>query len=265
MGIGFFAPLPLALMMPFMAGQSMLMGDAFGKSYQYGKRKISAMSNEEFNKLTPADLAKDITADFTALIPELKIAMAKSTELQSLIIREMGNILKTIPDEIKNFFAPADDGGNIQTTNVSYSGSLGVPLGPKAGSPEDQFGVVRDLGKQAIKKVLPGSLGGTGPGLGPAKKHQPPPVFKQTTLSKIQLMNNTISNLVPQLFRGATSKRRKSQSSNIQLEKLKRAVRANIASLQSSPFKAGSREFGIKLMTYKKAVQNVLNWEFTYI
>ncbi len=35
-GIGFFAPLPLAMMMPFMAGQSMLMGDAFGKSYQYG-------------------------------------------------------------------------------------------------------------------------------------------------------------------------------------------------------------------------------------
>ena len=84
-------------MMPFMAGQSMLMGDAFGKSYQYGKRKISAMSNEEFNKLTPTDLAQDITADFTALIPELKIAMAQSTEFQAQIIAAM-----TIPTSASN-------------------------------------------------------------------------------------------------------------------------------------------------------------------
>ncbi len=70
-----------------MAGQSMLMGDAFGKSYQYGKRKISALTNEEFNELTPADLAKDITADLQALIPELKVAMQASTEFQGQIIR----------------------------------------------------------------------------------------------------------------------------------------------------------------------------------
>ncbi len=81
----------------------MLMGDAFGKSYQYGKRKISAMSNEDFNKLTPADLAKEITADFTVLIPELKIAMQQSTEFQGQIIVEMGNILKTLPDIVKEF------------------------------------------------------------------------------------------------------------------------------------------------------------------
>ncbi len=102
-GLGFFAPLPLALMLPFMAGQSMLMGDAFGKSYQYGKRKISAMSNEEFNALTPADLAKDITADFTILIPELKLAMQQSTEFQKDIIIEMGEILKDLPDIVKQF------------------------------------------------------------------------------------------------------------------------------------------------------------------
>ncbi len=35
-----------------MATQSMVMGDAFGQAFQYGKRKISAMSNEEFNKTT---------------------------------------------------------------------------------------------------------------------------------------------------------------------------------------------------------------------
>ncbi len=102
-GIGFFAPLPLAMMLPFMAGQSMLMGDAFGKSYQYGKRKISSLSNEEFNKLRPEDLANDIQADFAALIPSLAVAMKKSTEFQSLIIQEMGTILKSLPKEFKEF------------------------------------------------------------------------------------------------------------------------------------------------------------------
>ncbi len=86
-----------------MAAQSMLMGDAFGKSYQYGKRKISAMTNEEFNALTPEDLAKDITADFDVIIPEMKISMEKSREFQSLIIQELGEIVKSIPQELRNF------------------------------------------------------------------------------------------------------------------------------------------------------------------
>ncbi len=103
-GIGFFAPLPLAMMMPFMAGQSMLMGDAFGKAYQYGKRKISAMSNEEFNALTPEMLGKSIVTDYTAIIPSLQEAVRQSSEFQSIIIQEMGVILKSIPNELLKFF-----------------------------------------------------------------------------------------------------------------------------------------------------------------
>ncbi len=99
-GIGFFAPLPLALMMPFMAGQSMMMGDAFGKAYQYGKRKISAMSNEEFNKLTPHDLGQSIVTDYNAIIPSLSQAVKSSSEFQSLIIRELAEILKNLPTDI---------------------------------------------------------------------------------------------------------------------------------------------------------------------
>ncbi len=140
-GLGFFAPLPLALMLPFMAGQSMLMGDAFGKSYQYGKRKISAMSNDEFNKLTPADLARDITADFTVLIPELKKAMEQSTEFQKDIIIEMGKILKELPDIIKEFIfgpgAPTPDPTDpnlppkpIPTPTVSIFDWIGLVYGP---------------------------------------------------------------------------------------------------------------------------------------
>ncbi len=119
-GIGFFAPLPLAMMMPFMAGQSMMMGDAFGKSYQYGKRKISAMSNEEFNKLTPKDLANDIQADFNAIIPSLGIAIKQSSQFQSLIIREMGEIIKSLPSEITRFFT-GEEGGTGSSNDTALA------------------------------------------------------------------------------------------------------------------------------------------------
>ncbi len=105
------------MMMPFMAGQSMLMGDAFGKSYQYGKRKISAMSNEEFNKLTPEMLGKQIVTDYAAIIPSLEEAVRASTAFQSMIIQEMGVILKNIPNEILKFMGLegfSEEGGTIE-------------------------------------------------------------------------------------------------------------------------------------------------------
>ncbi len=122
-GIGFFAPLPLALMMPFMAGQSMLMGDAFGKAYQYGKRKISAMSNEEFNKLTPEMLGQSIVTDYNAIIPSLEQAVQSSTEFQRIIIQELGNILKSIPADVLKFFGLENlvDQGTDDTGRITVS------------------------------------------------------------------------------------------------------------------------------------------------
>ncbi len=123
-GIGFFAPLPLAMMMPFMAGQSMMMGDAFGKSYQYGKRKISAMSNEDFNKLTVKDLANDIQADFNNIIPPLSQAVRQSSAFQSLIIQEMGKIIKSLPAELTQFFTGEPGTG----TNIDSFAQLASAL-----------------------------------------------------------------------------------------------------------------------------------------
>ncbi len=252
-----------------MAGQSMLMGDAFGKSYQYGKRKISAMSNEEFNKLTPADLAKDITADFTALIPELKIAMAKSTELQSMIIREMGEILKSIPEEIMRFFQGGDDTGPQVTntiSNVAYSGSVGIPLGPKAGSPEDQFGVVRDLGEQAIKKVLPKSpqqLAREKAARALAAEKAKPPAFGGGINPTQQFISDIANNTKGKFIIGATSKRRKTQSSNRTLLKLQGLVRNWIVYLQK--YRNDRTRQGLGRTAYKRAVQRLYDWQFTYI
>ncbi len=91
--IGGFMPIPLAMMIPFMAVQSMVMGDAFGRSYQYGKRKISAMTNEEFNKYTKEMMAREVFTDYKQIIPQLDQAIKDSTVLQTDIVREMLKIL----------------------------------------------------------------------------------------------------------------------------------------------------------------------------
>ncbi len=91
-------PVPLAIMPPFMAYQSIVMGDAFGRGFQFGKRKVSALSNEEFNKLTISDVYGDVAAEYTRMIPTVEKAMAQSTELQVKIVEEM---LRVLPALIK--------------------------------------------------------------------------------------------------------------------------------------------------------------------
>ncbi len=85
-----------------MATQSMVMGDAFGRAFQYGKRKISAMTNEEFNATSLEQQASEMFASYKTIIGEdqLQKAMAESSELQRIIIKEM---LAIIPQFIKDF------------------------------------------------------------------------------------------------------------------------------------------------------------------
>ncbi len=88
-------PLPLAVMIPFMAGQSFAMGEAFGKCFQYGKRKISSMTNEEFNALSAADHFSETTADISEMIPSMKSQMNNFSTLQT-------DIIKTLIEQLKD-------------------------------------------------------------------------------------------------------------------------------------------------------------------
>ncbi len=99
-GIGLFAPLPLAIMIPFMAGQSFAMGEAFGKGFQFGKRKISSMSNEDFNKLTGPEAFAETTADIKGMIPSMNSTMANFHTLQTDIIKQMIEYIAQLPAEV---------------------------------------------------------------------------------------------------------------------------------------------------------------------
>ncbi len=106
--IGFFSPLPLAMMIPFMATQSLAMGEAFGKSFQYGKRKISSMTNEEFNKLTFENLMQDQTANIRTIIPNLHEQMQLSYSLQIDIFQEMVKIIPAFFEALMKVWKESD-------------------------------------------------------------------------------------------------------------------------------------------------------------
>ncbi len=120
-GIGFFAPFPLALMIPFMAGQSLAMGEAFGKGFQYGKRKISSMSNEEFNKLDFRELSESLATDYRTMIPSLTQSIKASDQLQKAVFEAFGDILGTIPAVIKDFMSSSP---TSTSTSASELGKL---------------------------------------------------------------------------------------------------------------------------------------------
>ncbi len=69
--------------------QSGVMAQQFGMNFQFGKRKISAMSNEEFNKLTPQQMQADFANTIKGLIPTFEQSLKDMRPFQRMIFVEM--------------------------------------------------------------------------------------------------------------------------------------------------------------------------------
>ncbi len=88
------------MMIPFMGAQSLVIGKQFGEGFQYGKRKISAMTNEEFNKLTPAKIAHDSAIELQQMIPAMKDSITDMRSFQTFIVQELIATAKQLPNDI---------------------------------------------------------------------------------------------------------------------------------------------------------------------
>ncbi len=90
-------PLPLPIMIPFMMWQSAAIAAGFGTYFQYAKRRVSAMSNDEFNKSNPHDLVN-------AMYDELIVAMPSSfKKIESLTPIILDSMLKMLTDAAEWF------------------------------------------------------------------------------------------------------------------------------------------------------------------
>ncbi len=105
-----FLPVPLPMMIPFMGAQSLVIGKMFGEGFQYGKRKISAMSNEEFNKLTFEDMMSNAREELKASIPTMQAALQDMTPLVETIIQEftayLSKVLQAVPEVATELVSP---------------------------------------------------------------------------------------------------------------------------------------------------------------
>ncbi len=104
-----------------MAAQSFAMGHAFGTSFQYGKRKISSMTNEEFNALSATDLHGQLQADIRAMIPNMNQSFKTMEQFQLDIIGSMVNTLKLAGEQ---FFEWLASGGQTTSSTTDTSTSI---------------------------------------------------------------------------------------------------------------------------------------------
>ncbi len=87
-------PLPLAMMIPFMGIQSAVMMKQAGENWQYGKRRISAMSNEDFNNLTPLKMLNNSNEEVKSMIPSMKQSIIDIRQFQDFIIVEIIELMR---------------------------------------------------------------------------------------------------------------------------------------------------------------------------
>ncbi len=110
--VGFFMPLPLPIMIPFMMWQSAAIAAGFGTYFQFAKRRVSAMSNEEFNKADPHELVNSMYEDIVKSIPS---SFDKMDSLTPVILQSMNVML----DQAIKWL------GNVITGNLTGTGGGG--------------------------------------------------------------------------------------------------------------------------------------------
>ncbi len=117
-----FLPVPLPMMIPFMGAQSLVIGKMFGEGFQYGKRKISAMPNEEFNKLTFETMMSNAREEIKASIPTMALAMQDMKPLVDVIIREFLQYINEISKTLQDLTVTGvDQAAHLVGTHVGHS------------------------------------------------------------------------------------------------------------------------------------------------
>ncbi len=95
-----FTAIPNPQMLAFMPIQSYLMMYFAGAGWQIGKRKVSAIPNDEFNKMSAKQLLEGFTADLRSTIPTLERSLNDITPLIRTLIEQYGDFIKIALDVI---------------------------------------------------------------------------------------------------------------------------------------------------------------------
>ncbi len=196
-----FTAVPNPYMVPLLYYQSLLIGAGFGIGYQGMRRKLSAMSNEDFNKLDLGTFAFDQFKEITAK-SHFDKALNMMHPIMDKLAAAFGQMINKLPDNFLSFFRGVQQGPpgptdtSTSASNILYGGSFGLPAGLLKGLQPgtQQFKDTQDLidkflgdiakFKQTPKKKTTPSK---------AHKHTVGHHFVASTVAKPQPIRQTIS------------------------------------------------------------------------
>ncbi len=127
-----FTAVPNPQMLAFMGAQSFIMMYQAGEGWQYGKRRISAMSNEEFNKLTPELVMEKQAVVLRNSLSTIQRSMNDMTPMIRTIVEQYGDfireIIAAIPQTLSNITQPSAQSQTPQQANLPGVASFITPI-----------------------------------------------------------------------------------------------------------------------------------------
>jgi len=142
-----FTAIPNPQMPAFLGAQSFIMMYQAGEGWQYGKRRISALSNEAFNKITPQSLMERQAMELKGAIPIIERSMNNMTRMVPMIIEQYGDFIreaiKAMPAALAAIFQPSNT-SFMGTQNLSSLTNVRL-----SGNRQDQEQLRKDLEKFA--------------------------------------------------------------------------------------------------------------------
>ncbi len=124
-----FTAVPNPMMLSFLATQGFAIMYYGGAGWQFGKRKVSGMSNEQVNKLSPNDFLMQLHNETRTMVPTMAQGMKDMTPLVKTTLELFGSYIreaiKAFPQVVQNILGSTDSGefSNIPTSSGS-SGNL---------------------------------------------------------------------------------------------------------------------------------------------
>ncbi len=118
-----FTAVPNPMMLSFLATQGFAIMYYGGAGWQFGKRKVSGMSNEQVNAMSPNEFLMKLHSETKTMVPTMSQGMKDMTPLIHTTMTQFGayirEAIKAIPETVGNIFSQSYQGADNPYGNLS--------------------------------------------------------------------------------------------------------------------------------------------------
>ncbi len=133
-----FTAVPNPMMLSFLATQGFAIMYYGGAGWQFGKRKVSGMSNEEVNKMSPNEFLMKLHSETKTMVPTMQQGMEDMTPLIKTTIEQFGSYIReaiaAFPQAVQNVFEAPENKLVNPAGGYAVSALSGIgTLAPRSG------------------------------------------------------------------------------------------------------------------------------------